>query len=135
MKNKICIENPSKSGVIGRCGEDEKSEWPRRTDKVERKKKRKKTKLNKVWQSFLKLLFFYRIYLLNEHDVGFSPLFWQMKMKPNRRHCNSYFNFESEIGLHSFFSHTYSSFFSIHGIRNMLLKFLSLPQKCIKHLH
>ena len=27
------IKNPSKSEVIGRCGRDEKSEWPRRTDK------------------------------------------------------------------------------------------------------
>ena len=27
------IEKPSKSEVIGRCGGDEKSEWPRRTDK------------------------------------------------------------------------------------------------------
>ena len=26
------IENPSKSEVIGRCGGDEKTEWPRRTD-------------------------------------------------------------------------------------------------------
>ena len=27
------IENPSKSEVIGRCGIDEKNEWPRRTDR------------------------------------------------------------------------------------------------------
>ena len=27
------IENPSKSEVIDRCGGDEKTEWPRRTDK------------------------------------------------------------------------------------------------------
>jgi len=27
------IENPSKSGVIGRCGGDGKTEWPRGTDK------------------------------------------------------------------------------------------------------
>ena len=27
------IVNPSKSEVIGRCGADEKTEWPRRTDK------------------------------------------------------------------------------------------------------
>ena len=30
---KYGIENPSKSEVIGRCGGDEKNEWPRRTDK------------------------------------------------------------------------------------------------------
>jgi len=30
---KIWYRNPSKSEVIGRCGEDEKPEWPRRTDK------------------------------------------------------------------------------------------------------
>jgi len=27
------IENPSKSEVIGRCGRDEKTKWPHRTDK------------------------------------------------------------------------------------------------------
>ena len=32
------IENPSKSEVIGHCGGDEKTEWPRKTDKVERLK-------------------------------------------------------------------------------------------------
>ena len=26
------IENPSKSEVIGRCGGDEKTEWPRKND-------------------------------------------------------------------------------------------------------
>ena len=31
--DKSGIENPSKSEVIGRCGGDEKTEWPRRTDK------------------------------------------------------------------------------------------------------
>ena len=29
----IWYRNPSKSEVIGRCGADEKTEWPRRTDK------------------------------------------------------------------------------------------------------
>ena len=38
------IENPSKSEVIGRCGEDEKTEWPRRTDKKSNAKKTQKTK-------------------------------------------------------------------------------------------
>ena len=40
------IENPSKSEVIGRCGGDEKNEWPRRTDKSRtlKKTKTKKTK-------------------------------------------------------------------------------------------
>ena len=36
------IENPSKSEVIGRCGEDEKNEWLRRTDKSRTLKKIKK---------------------------------------------------------------------------------------------
>ena len=36
------IENPSKSEVIGRCGGDEKNEWPRRTDKWNAKNKGKK---------------------------------------------------------------------------------------------
>ena len=30
---KCGIEIPSKSEVIGRCGGDEKTEWPHRTDK------------------------------------------------------------------------------------------------------
>ena len=28
------IENPLKSEVIDRCGGEEKTEWPRRTDKI-----------------------------------------------------------------------------------------------------
>ena len=28
----VTEKNPSKSEVIGRCGGDEKTEWPRRTD-------------------------------------------------------------------------------------------------------
>ena len=36
------IENLSKSEVIGRCGGDEKNEWPRRTDKSRTPKKNKK---------------------------------------------------------------------------------------------
>ena len=36
------MENPSKSEVIGCCGGDEKNEWPRRTDKS-RKEKKKRT--------------------------------------------------------------------------------------------
>ena len=31
--DKIWNRKPSKSEVIGRCGGDEKTEWPRRTDK------------------------------------------------------------------------------------------------------
>ena len=31
--DKIWYRNPSKSEVIGRCGGDEKNEWPRRTEK------------------------------------------------------------------------------------------------------
>ena len=38
------IENPSKSEVIGRCGGDEKTEWPRRTHKSPLKKHTQKTK-------------------------------------------------------------------------------------------
>ena len=37
--DKIWDRNPSKSEVIGRCGEDEKTEWPRRTDKSQTLKK------------------------------------------------------------------------------------------------
>ena len=37
--DKIWYRNPSKSEVIGRCGGDEKNEWPRRTDKKSNAKK------------------------------------------------------------------------------------------------
>ena len=37
--DKIWDKNPSKSEVIGRCGLDEKTEWPRRTDKSRTLKK------------------------------------------------------------------------------------------------
>ena len=40
--DKIWYRNPSKSEVIGRCGGDEKNEWPRRTDKKSNAKKTKK---------------------------------------------------------------------------------------------
>ena len=39
--DKIWYRNPSKSEVIGRCGGDEKPEWPRRTDKSRMLKKQK----------------------------------------------------------------------------------------------
>ena len=42
--DKIWDRNPSKSEVIGRCGGDEKNEWPRRTDKSRTLKKKKKKK-------------------------------------------------------------------------------------------
>ena len=35
----ILDRNPSKSEVIGRCGGDENTEWPRRTDKKSNAKK------------------------------------------------------------------------------------------------
>ena len=41
--DKIWVENPSKSEVIGRCGGDEKTEWPRRTDKSQTLKNEHKT--------------------------------------------------------------------------------------------
>ena len=37
------IWNPSKSEVMGRCGGDEKNEWPRRTDKSRTVKKREES--------------------------------------------------------------------------------------------
>ena len=37
--DKIWYRNPSKSEVIDRCGGDEKTEWPRRTDKNQTLKK------------------------------------------------------------------------------------------------
>ena len=39
--DKIWDRNPSKSEVIGRCGGDEKTEWPRRTEKSRKLKKKK----------------------------------------------------------------------------------------------
>jgi len=38
--DKILYRNPPKSEVIGRCGGDEKTEWPRRTNKIRTLKKR-----------------------------------------------------------------------------------------------
>ena len=40
--DKIWYRNPSKSEVIGCCGGDEKTEWPRRTDKSRALKKQNK---------------------------------------------------------------------------------------------
>jgi len=42
--DKIWYRNPWKSEVIGRCGWDEKTEWPCRTDKSWTLKKNKKNK-------------------------------------------------------------------------------------------
>ena len=39
--DKSCYRNPSKSEDIGRCGGDEKTEWPRRTDKSRQKNTKK----------------------------------------------------------------------------------------------
>ena len=47
--DKIWVRNPSKSEVIGRCGGDENTEWPRRTDKSRMLKKQKKTPT--IWLS------------------------------------------------------------------------------------
>ena len=44
--DKIWNRNPSKSEVIGRCGGDEKNEWPRRTDNSPTLKKIKMFALN-----------------------------------------------------------------------------------------
>ena len=43
--DKIWDRNPSKSEVIGRCGGDGKTEWPRRTDKSQTLKKSR----SKLW--------------------------------------------------------------------------------------
>ena len=40
--DKIWYRNPSMSEVIGRCGGDEKTEWPRKIDKSRTLKKQKK---------------------------------------------------------------------------------------------
>ena len=45
--DKIWYRNPSKSEVIGRFGGDEKTEWPRRTDKISNAKKKQKNKKQK----------------------------------------------------------------------------------------
>ena len=45
--NKIWYRNPSKSEVIGRCGGDEKTEWPRITDNKSNAKKNRFKK--KMW--------------------------------------------------------------------------------------
>ena len=57
MKSRI--ENPSKSEVIGRCGGDEKNEWPRRSDKSRTLKNTKKQQqdlaIPSAWSSFTHL--------------------------------------------------------------------------------
>ena len=42
--DKIWYKNPSKSEVIGHCGGEEKTEWPRGTDKSRTIKNKNKTK-------------------------------------------------------------------------------------------
>jgi len=44
--DKIWYRNPSKSEVIGRCSGDEKTEWPRRTDKCRTLKTKKQKTIN-----------------------------------------------------------------------------------------
>ena len=44
--DKIWYRNPSKSEVIGRCGGDEKTEWPRKTDKSRTLNKNKQKQLS-----------------------------------------------------------------------------------------
>ena len=44
--DKIWYRNPSKSELIDRCVGDEKTEWPRRTDKSQTLKKRKEKGLS-----------------------------------------------------------------------------------------
>ena len=51
--DKIWYRNPSKSEVIGRCGEDDKTEWPRRTDKNRTKKKEEKERQSSNMDVFL----------------------------------------------------------------------------------
>ena len=54
--DKIWYGNPLKSEVIGRCGGDEKTEWPRRTDKsrtlknTQKKNKTPFSNLTKPWR-------------------------------------------------------------------------------------
>ena len=43
--DQIWYRNPLKSEVIGRCGGDENTEWPRGTDKKSKAKKNKKKHL------------------------------------------------------------------------------------------
>ena len=55
--DKIWNRNPSKSEVIGRCGGNEKTEWPRRTDKSQTPKKLKKIKLTYVYQTIVYIMY------------------------------------------------------------------------------
>ena len=47
MDKQSGIENPSKSEVIGRCGGDDKTEWPRITDKSRTLKTQKQKQTTK----------------------------------------------------------------------------------------
>ena len=55
--DKIWDRNPSKSEVIGRCGGDGKTEWPRRTDKSQTLKKSKKQIMKPRRRAIMNVLF------------------------------------------------------------------------------
>ena len=55
--DKIWYRNPSKSEVIDHCGRNEKTEWPRRTDKS-RSLKKTKTKKTYPWKIVFKIVDF-----------------------------------------------------------------------------
>ena len=57
--DKVWYENPSKSEVIGPCGGDEQTEWPRRTDKCQT--------LKKITRHFVSPNYYIYTQLLMEH--------------------------------------------------------------------
>ena len=71
--DKIWYRNPSKSEVIGRCGGDEKPEWPRRTDKSRTLKKDKKV-LYVIMFKTNKPNFDIILYILKHCNVRISTL-------------------------------------------------------------
>ena len=59
--DKMWYRNTSKSEVIGRCGGDEKTERPRRTDKSRtlKKQKQKRMKVSPTDKTLLKWLYIF----------------------------------------------------------------------------
>jgi len=71
--DKIWDKNPSKSEVIGRCGGDEKTEWPRRTDKSRTLQNKNKNYhcnvLNKIFKYFSIVAFYSLSGIRSVYDV------------------------------------------------------------------
>ena len=67
--DKIWYRNPSKSEVIGRCGGDEKTEWPRRPDKSRTLKEIIKSPHTKEYDMYNARVYIIVIRFVWKHDT------------------------------------------------------------------